>query len=117
MTSSNSRELAEDEVAPQNAKPEIDKITRGVSASGYLKELCAYYVNDRIAPGLQSAWLPEKDQFYVSVHRFPDGTIKSRSVISKGLAESLEEAEKQCMENWRAICRQIEEARRNAKAT
>ena len=100
-----------------DGKPTIDSITRGASASGYLKELCEYYPNDRIAPGLQSAWLPDKSCYYVSVHRFPNGTIAGRTVIAKATSETLEEAEHQCMAIWRTIAKQVEEARRNALAS
>lgn len=97
-------------------KPSIDDIQRGVAAASYLKELCAYYPNDRVAPGLQSAWLPEKNIYYVSIHRFPAGTVGSRTVISKATADTLEQAERECMEIWRKLCKQVEEERRNAKS-
>lgn len=98
-----------------NEKPTIDKITRGTIAAGYLKELCEYYPHDKIAPGLQSAWLPDKLVYYVSIHRFPQQNITSRAVVAKATADTLEEAERQCMEIWRGLCRQVEQERRNAK--
>ncbi len=97
-----------------DGKPTIASIKRGECAAGFLKELCEYYPNDRIAPGLQSAWLPDKESFYVSVHRFPSGTIAGRTVIAKATAPTLEDAEGQCMSIWRGLCQQVEEARRNA---
>lgn len=106
------RAIPKDSVATD--KPTIDTLTRGVSASGYLKELCEYYPNDRIAPGLQSAWLPDKELYYVSVHRFPQGNIASRTIIAKATAATLEAAEGQCMEIWRGIAKQVEEERKRA---
>lgn len=97
-----------------DGKPTIGSIQRGINAEGYLKELCEYYPSDRIAPGLQSAWLPDKDVFYVSIHRFPQGNVASRTIIAKATAPTLLEAEEQCMSIWRGIAQQVEEARRNA---
>lgn len=88
-------------------------VKRGQCAAGYLKELCDYYFRDRIAPGLQSAWLADKEVFYVAVHRFPKD-IASRTVISKATAPTLEEAEAACMTIWRDIVTQVEEERKNA---
>jgi hypothetical protein len=95
-----------------SGKPSIDSIKRGQEAEGYLKELCEYYQNDRIAPGLQSAWLPDKTEFYVSIHRFPSGRIDSRTIIAKATAATLADAEAQCMSIWRSIAKQVEEERR-----
>lgn len=82
--------------------------TRGTDTAGYLKELCQYYFRDKIAPGLQSAWLPDKGVFYVAVHRFTTHTIDSRSVVAKATGENLEQVEADCMEIWRNIVLAVE---------
>lgn len=91
-------------------------VKRGQCAAGYLKELCGYYYRDKIAPGLQSAWLPDKDVFYVAVHRFSNGDISSRTVIAKATASTLEDAESQCMQIWRDIVIQVEAERKAKRA-
>lgn len=105
----------------EHAEVESDRKTllseckRGVSASGYLKELCEYYRKDHIAPGLQSAWLPDKEVFYVAVHRFPTRSVESRLIIAKASSETLEQAEADCMSIWRKLVQQVE-AERHAKS-
>jgi hypothetical protein len=93
----------------------LDSCTRGKSASGYLKELCEYYFRDKIAPGLQSAWLPDKQEYYVAVHRFTTHTIDSRQVVAKATASVLETAESMCMAVWRSIVKQVEESRAKSR--
>lgn len=95
-----------------NTEPKkLSECTRGQAAAGYLKELCEFYNRDAIAPGLQSAWLPDKSVFYVAVHRFPTRSIESRTVVAKAMHADLEQAEADCMTIWRGLVLQMEAAR------
>lgn len=57
----------------------------------FLKELMKVHEDDAIAPGLQIAWLTDKEQFYVALHTFPMGTMDSRKVVAKALAPTVDE--------------------------
>lgn len=92
----------------------LSECTRGETAGGYLKELCEFYNRDHIAPGLQSAWLPDKKVYYVAVHRFPTRSIESRTIVAKAMHANLEQAEADCLAVWRSLVLQMEEARKNA---
>ena len=63
----------------------------------FLKDLCAFYPKDETAPGVHIAWLPDKDCFYASVHRFKDG-LKSRKVVAKAMNSDMT----QCLGDLRA---------------
>lgn len=89
----------------------LSECTRGQAADGYLRELCQFYNRDHIAPGIQSAWLPDKSMFYVAVHRFPTRSIESRQVIAKAMHANLEQAEADCMAVWRSLVAQMEAER------
>lgn len=67
-----------------------------------LKELTSHYHEDRVAPGLQIAYLGDKNTFYVGIHRFPMG-VESRTIVAKALSESAEMAIELAMANWRKI--------------
>lgn len=86
-------------VPPDNCGPRID---------AFLRELVTYYDKDPIAPGLQIAWIAEKEAFYVAVHRFPTRAIASRMVVSKAVEATLELAVGVCSEVWRNLMKQQE---------
>lgn len=67
---------------------------------GLQQELCAYYKDDVISPGLQLAYLPSDNLFYAAVHQFPSN-VASRKVIAKAKATTSAEAILACMQVWR----------------
>ena len=73
----------------------------------FLQRLTTFYSRDHIAPGLQMAYLTDKDQWYVAVHQFPSG-VASRKVIAKATEGTLEQAVAKCREVWEGIVLQTE---------
>ena len=71
----------------------------------FLIALTNHYSGDRIAAGLQTAYLPDKDQFYCAVHRFPTN-VASRTVVAKATEDTLEAAVAKCQEVWTGIITQ-----------
>lgn len=65
----------------------------------FLKALTEKHTGDNREPGLTIAWLPEKDQFYAAVNRFPSASGHVR--ICSAYHETLEGAVKNCMKVWR----------------
>lgn len=78
--------------------------------SDFLIRLTTFYGSDHIAPGLQIAYLVDKDQWYVAVHQFPSG-VASRKVVAKATEATLEQALAKCKEVWESIVLQIELSR------
>lgn len=56
-----------------------------MSFDEFLKMLTKFYSKDHIAPGVQLAWLEDKEVFYGGVHIFPHG-LQSRTVLVKATA-------------------------------
>lgn len=76
----------------------------------FLLRLTTFYKQDHIAPGLQMAYLSDKDQWYVAVHQFPSG-VPSRKVVAKATEATLDAAMKKCREVWEALVLQLELSR------
>ncbi len=67
-----------------------------------LKEVQAAYPDDRIAAGIQLAWLPDKEGFYAAVHQFPSG-VASRRVVAKAIGPTSGDALSELLRVWREI--------------
>lgn len=94
----------------------LASIQKGTDHGSHLMELSAYYFRDKIAPGLQSAWLPDKKLFYVAVHRFTNHSIESRTVVAKATGTDATITEASCMAIWREIVVEVEAQREAAHA-
>lgn len=78
---------------------------------GFLQALTEYYKNDKIAPGLQMAYLNDKNLWYVAVHTFPGDTIASRKVVAKATDSNFNSAVIKCQEVWESIILEEQKAR------
>lgn len=68
----------------------------------FLRALTNHYSGDRIAAGLQTAYLPDQDKFYCAVHRFPTN-VASRTVVAKATEDTFDAAVAKCREVWDQI--------------
>jgi hypothetical protein len=69
------------------------------TAETFLKALTEYYANDRLAPGLVLAWLPDKNVWYGSVCRYEHGTKTIVTRIER--TDSLANVLKNLVGAWR----------------
>lgn len=67
-----------------------------------LKEVQGAYPDDKIAAGIQLAWLPDTEEFYAAVHQFPTN-VASRRVVAKARAATSGEAISELLRVWRDI--------------
>lgn len=66
-----------------------------------LKSLTEYYKNHHIAPGIQIAWLNDKQMFYGAIHVFPAG-LGSRTILIKSLGNTIDDVVKKINDLWEA---------------
>lgn len=66
----------------------------------FAKELTAYHVGNKIAPGVQIAWLVDKGMFYMAVHTFPMGIVESRTIIARALDADYETCLSKLKSDW-----------------
>ncbi len=66
------------------------------------RELCEFYKDDKIAPGVHIAWLPDKSKWYASCQRFKNG-VDSRQIMSKGLEDTAFGAMSEAYRIWRDL--------------
>lgn len=77
-----------------------------------LRELVQHYVADKIAPGIQLAWLADKELYYSAVHHFPAG-LASRTVVAKANEPTAAAAVAKMMEVWRLIVKALAEDKKS----
>jgi hypothetical protein len=78
-----------------------------------LKQITEYYKDDKIAPGMVTAWLPGRKTFYCSIRRYGIGTENPRraDVITAYESTSYRAAVLGCVRNWRRLTDVIDAAK------
>lgn len=74
-----------------------------LSLQELLKEITASRPDDNIAPGVQLAYLQDKELYYAAIHTFPMGTVDSRTVVAKATGPDLVTAMVNCLIKFRSI--------------
>jgi hypothetical protein len=104
-----------------------------ISLDVFLKALTEYYPNDPLQPGIVTAWLPAKKQFYTSIVRYmrytkDDApywagsgevswrTSKCRTIVCRAYGETLDSALDELLRTWRRIVAPAQQPKRNLDA-
>lgn len=80
-------------------KPKLDDCF-GPLLNRSLRRLTNYYKQDKTAPGIHTAWLPDKGRWYCSVKRFK-GT---ETILANAVGETLDDAITKAMATWVEKC-------------
>lgn len=87
-----------------------------IGQDAFLVELVKAYPEHKIAPGMQTAWLGDKELYYAAVHIFPTD-LKSRKVVAKATEKTLQESIDACYRIWKAIKAQEDALAKDAEMT
>jgi len=71
--------------------------------SVFLKALTEKYTGDPREAGLTLAWIPEKEQWYAAVNRYPEGgsNLSKHQRVCFSFGETLDETVRKCMRSWK----------------
>jgi len=92
--------LSEFAQAAYNLPRPIQGPSKNITLEEFLQELTAHYEGAEIAPGIQIAYLQDKEMYYAAVHIFPNG-LESRQVYAKATAKTLDTCLGKVLNTWR----------------
>lgn len=78
-----------------------------------LKQITAYYKDDKIAPGMVIAWLPNRKTFYCSIRRYGIGTENANraNVVAAYESTGYRAAVLGAIRNWKRLTDAVEAAK------
>lgn len=66
----------------------------------FLKALSELYRLDRCSPGIVAAWLPDKEQYYVSIARYETARGEGKQIIASAYGKTPDEAIDELARKW-----------------